>query len=270
MLEANTFQLTVLGRSRASLPPQTTWHYLDLSKDYFALPTAHAETLLHTTALWLLPEWIEKFHERGVRRIIAFSSTSRFTKTNSASKYELEVVNKLVAAEALVVSECERLGIAWTIFRPTLIYGGLYGDRNIGDIARLICRFGFFPVFGKASGLRQPVRASDLANACLLALNAPPSYNRAYNLSGGETVTYRSMVRKVFEMMGKRPVFLPVPVWMFRLAVKLGKLHPRFTHLTPDMALRMQTDLVFDHSDATADFGYTPDIFTPDYLKRWL
>jgi nucleoside-diphosphate-sugar epimerase len=87
-----------------------------------------------------------------VRRVIAFSSTSRFTKLASASPYELEVVNKLIAAEDHLMAECERLGMAWTIFRPTLIYGGAGGDRNVADIARLIRRFGFFPRFGQASG----------------------------------------------------------------------------------------------------------------------
>jgi hypothetical protein len=45
--------------------------------------------------------------------------------------------------------------------------------------------------------------------------------------------------------------------------VTLARLHPRFGHLTPDMALRMQADLVFDHADATRDFGYCPGKFKP-------
>jgi hypothetical protein len=79
-----------------------------------------ADALIHTASLWLLPGWLEKYHARGVRRVIAFSSTSRFTKQASASPYELEVVNKLIAAEDHLAAECERLGMAWTIFRPTL------------------------------------------------------------------------------------------------------------------------------------------------------
>ena len=78
-----------------------------------------ANTLIHTASLWLLPSWLENFHARGVRRVIAFSSTSRFTKLSSASGYELEVVTKLIAAEEHVASECERLGMAWTISVPT-------------------------------------------------------------------------------------------------------------------------------------------------------
>jgi uncharacterized protein YbjT (DUF2867 family) len=242
------------------------WSPLDLADHAAQLPQYEATTLIHTASLWLLPGWLEKFHARGVRRVIAFSSTSRFTKQASASACELKVVNRLIAAEEHVAAECERLGMAWTIFRPTLIYGGAGGDRNVADIARLIRKFGFFPVFGSASGRRQPVNAADLAQACVLSLAVPASFNKAYNLSGGETLAYIDMVRRIFETLGRPPRFARIPMPAFRLAVKLARLHPRFAHLTPDMALRMQADLVFDHSDATRDFGYRPGKFDPGYL----
>jgi uncharacterized protein YbjT (DUF2867 family) len=103
--------------------------------------------------------------------------------------------------------------------------------------------------------------------ACVQSLDAPASYNKAYNLSGGETLAYVDMVRRIFETLGRKPVFIPVPIWAFRIAVRLARLHPRFAHLTADMALRMQADLVFDHQDATRDFGYQPGRFDPAYLN---
>ena len=266
MLDERAVPAAALGRKRPPGPAGDAWHPLDLTSDAAELPPLQADTLIHTASLWLLPGWLEKFHARGVRRVIAFSSTSRFTKLASASPYELEVVNKLIAAEEYLAAECERLGMAWTIFRPTLIYGGAGGDRNVADIARLIRRFGFFPRFGQALGRRQPVNARDLALACVQSLDAPASFNKAYNLSGGETLAYVDMVRRVFETLGRRPVFIPVPIWAFRIAVWLARLHPRFSHLTADMALRMQADLVFDHQEATRDFGYRPGRFDPGYL----
>jgi uncharacterized protein YbjT (DUF2867 family) len=263
------FQVRALGRqplAQEDHVPGLAWFETDLAKPVQELPSVEAGTLIHTASLWLLPGWLEKFHARGVRRVIAFSSTSRFTKLASASPYELEVVNKLIAAEEHLMAECGRLGMAWTIFRPTLIYGGAGGDRNVADIARLIRRFGFFPRFGQALGRRQPVHARDLALACVQSLDAPASRNKAYNLSGGETLAYVDMVRRIFETLGRRPVFIPVPIWAFRIAVRLARLHPRFAHLTADMALRMQADLVFDHQDATSDFGYRPGRFDPAYL----
>lgn len=266
LLHERGLPVSALGRKQPAGTTDDSWHFLDLADHAADLPVVGAGTLIHTASLWLLPGWLEKFHARGVRRVIAFSSTSRFTKQTSANSYEQQVVNKLIAAEDHLAAECERLGMAWTIFRPTLIYGGAGGDRNVADIARLIRRFGFFPRFGQASGRRQPVHARDLALACMQSLDAPASHNKAYNLSGGETLAYVDMVRRIFETLGRKPVFIPVPIWAFRIAVRLARLHPRFAHLTADMALRMQADLVFDHQDATRDFGYRPGRFDPAYL----
>ena len=260
----------VLGRTPVVGANVDAWHFLDLTDQTHELPHIEADALIHTASLWLLPDWIDKFHARGVRRVIAFSSTSRFTKQTSASPYELAVVNKLIAAEESVAEKCERLGIAWTIFRPTLIYGGAGGDRNVADIARLVRKFGVFPLFGAGTGRRQPVHARDLAMACVQSLAQPASHNRAYNLSGGETLSYADMVRRIFETLGRRPRFVRIPLVVFGIAVRLARLHPRFAHLTPDMALRMEADLVFDHSDAMRDFGYVPGRFAPEYLKHIL
>ena len=270
LLMAKGLQVHSLGRKplvEVDQQPNLCWSQFDMADLQQTLPDIAANTLIHSASLWLLPSWLEKFHARGVRRIIAFSSTSRFTKLSSASGYELEVVTKLIAAEEHLISECERLGMEWTIFRPTLIYGGSAGDRNVADIARLIRKLGFFPVFGVGTGRRQPVNAADLAKACLQSFAASASYNKAYNLSGGETLTYKEMVRRIFETLGRQPRFIRIPLTAFRLAIMLTRLHPRFTHLTADMALRMQADLVFDHSDATRDFGYGPGNFDPSYLR---
>ena len=73
----------------------------------------------------------------------------------------------------------------------------------------------FFSLLGQASGLRQPVHAEDLALACIQALDDPVTINKTYNLSGGETLSYREMVEKIFRSLGKTVHFLPLPAWIF-------------------------------------------------------
>lgn len=257
-----------LGRRYIKESSSQSWHFLDLENHESDLTNVHADALIHTASIWLLPGWIEKFYDQGVRRIIVFSSTSRFTKQFSGNTYERNIVAKLVDAEKHIRIECERLGIAWTIFRPTLIYGGNSTDRNIADIARLISRFRVFPLFGSAVGLRQPVHAGDLALACLQALPIAATYHKAYNLCGGETLTYKEMIVRIFQTLDMKPVFLPVPLIIFKFAIRLLQWHPRFSHLSSEMALRMQTDLVFDPQDAMRDFGYAPHGFSPSYLTK--
>lgn len=211
--------------------------------------------------IWVLPEYFTLLESCGARRVVVLSSTSRFTKVGSGDTAEIAIAAKLIDSEARVQAWAESHGVEWVILRPTLIYG-LGRDKNISEIAGFIRRFGFFPVLGRAQGLRQPVHAFDVAAACVASLRAPGAANRAYNISGGETLAYREMVGRVFAAFGCRTRLLTVPLWGFRLAVAVLRRLPRYRKWSAAMAERMNRDLVFDHTEAARDLGFKPRGFT--------
>lgn len=210
--------------------------------------------------IWVLPDYLDVLESLGARRIVALSSTSRFTKGNSSDPAEQATARRLAEAEDRLQAWAETKGVGWAILRPTLIYGR-GRDKNVCEIARFIRRFGFFPLFGPAEGLRQPVHAEDLAAACLAALDAPVAANHAYNLCGGETLRYCDMVRRVFVTLNRRPRLLKVPLSGFRIVLAAMRLLPRYRHWSAAMAERMNCDLVFDNADAVRDLGFAPRPF---------
>jgi nucleoside-diphosphate-sugar epimerase len=210
--------------------------------------------------IWVLPDYFDLLKSSGARRVVALSSTSRFTKSDSGDVGEREVAQKLTEGESRLQSWAGQNGIEFIILRPTLVYG-LGRDKNISEIARFIRRFRFFPLFGSATGLRQPVHAEDVAQACYAALAAPAAANKSYNISGAETLTYRAMVCKVFTASGRPPRLLAVPVGVFRCALCCLHFLPRYRHWSASMAERMNRDQVFDHSSASQDFGFNPRDF---------
>lgn len=242
--------------------PAVRWLCADLAQSGIAETFPAADALVHIASIRFLPALLPAVAAKGVRRVIAFSSTGRFGKARSADPKEVEFVARLVQAEDAVESLCNRHGIDWTIFRPTLIYGAGM-DANVTTIAKLIRRFGVFPLLGEAKGGRQPVHAEDLAEACVLALETPDTFGKVYNLSGGEILTYRQMVERIFAALGERPRFVRVPIVAFRLAMALVSLVPKYRDFNVEMARRMNEDLVFDHSEAARDFGYAPRSFQP-------
>jgi hypothetical protein len=194
------------------------------------------------------------------RRLVALSSTSRFTKQRSSDAADREVASRLVAAEEALLAWSASRSIRATILRPTLIYDGS-ADRNITTIAGFIRRFGFFPILGEARGLRQPVHVEDLVAACIAALTAA-SPQPAYEISGAEVLSYRSMLERVFAAQGVAPRLLSLPGWLIRAAMPLATALPRYRDLSPAMFERMNEDLVFDHAAAARDLGFSPRPFT--------
>jgi nucleoside-diphosphate-sugar epimerase len=248
---------------RAESSLKAPWRPFDLKQVDGPFPDVTADVLFHTAGIGIILPWLEKVRAAGVARVIAFSSTSLLTKEGSDSSVDQEMVARLASYEQTFIELSERLGLRWTILRPTMIYGGKFGDRTVMDIARVIRRLGFFPLLGGGRGLRQPVHAADLAAACMQVVDRPATFNRIYNLGGGERLPYRSMVERIFKAMDRKPRFLPVPLAGFELAVRFANLHPRYRHLTSSMATRMNQDMVFSIEEAHADFGFTPRDFRP-------
>jgi len=210
--------------------------------------------------LAVLPKYFTLMETHGVKRVVALSSTSRFTKLTSSDPNELSMVRHLAEAEMLVQEWARSRNVEWIILRPTLIYGSGQ-DRNVSEITRFIQRFGFFPVFGRACGLRQPIHVQDVAGACMMSMQSPSIVNCAYNITGSETLTYREMVCRIFKILGKKPRLVPIPLWMFSAAVFLLRRIPRYSKWSSAMAERMNSDMVFDNSAIERDFAFKPRPF---------
>ena len=198
----------------------------------------------------------------AVRQIIAFGSTSAITKDTSGDRGERELAQRLRRAEADLAEACSEIGLPWTLLRPTLVYGG-GRDRNISAIARVVRRFGLFALPSPGLGLRQPVHADDLACAALSAVDNPDARNATFDLPGGETLTYRAMVERIFRAAQRHPriLLLPEPALAFVVAC-LGRLG--LVDAGPEVVRRMNRDLTVDASSARIHLGYRPRAFAPE------
>lgn len=248
----------------ASATPGARWIRADLTDPAWG---AGIDDLRLRKALALAPIWtvapvIDQLADHGVERLVTFSSTSRYTKAASPDAKERTVAERLARSEARLIESCERRGVAWTILRPTLIY--LEGrDQNVTRLARLIRRLGVLPLAGDGSGLRQPVHAEDLATVALAALERPASAGRAYDLPGGETLTYRAMVERIFYGLGKRPRILALPPEVWRLGFTLAR--PFLPGSSAQMGARMDADLTFDSKPAQDDLNWRARPFRPRF-----
>lgn len=218
------------------------------------------DILISVAPIWKIKEYFPALEKLKCKKVVCLSSTSRFTKTESSSAYEEQVVNDLVQGEIDLQDWAENNEVNWTILRPTLIYGRS-NDRNLSEIAKIINKFKFFPVFGKAEGLRQPIYVDDVAKASVLAAFSITSNNKAYNISGSEVLSYKEMVSRVFKAMGLKPRFLTINLPLFNFGLFFLKLIPKYKNWNADMVQRMNRDMVFDHLEAQKDFDFKPQAF---------
>jgi len=251
----------VLGRNPPPSAP-SSWKPFDPIHGDLGTAAPEARVLLHLAPLPLLPGLLGRRLPPGINRIVALGSTSSRFKRDSGSGRERRIAQEQIEAEAAIAEWAERMRVAWTLLRPTLTYGAR--DRNITRILSFIRRFRFFPVTGGGLGLRQPLDASDLAKGCLAVLDNPKTYGRSYDLGGGETLTYRAMVERVFAVVGRTPRIVNVPRSVARAGLRVMAHHPRWPFIDPEMADRMSADLVVDNAPAQDDFAFAPGPFRPE------
>jgi uncharacterized protein YbjT (DUF2867 family) len=121
----------------------------------------------------------------GVRRMVHMSALG--TRPNAISRYH----QTKWAAEEVVRSS----GLAWTVFRPSLIYGP--GDGFVGLFTRMSRWSPVLPVIGRGTSMLQPVAVECVAQAFARAL--------ASKAAGG-TLRKLPLLSRLLAKEAKRPL----------------------------------------------------------------
>lgn len=199
--------------------------------------------------------WLAGFEQAPAPRLVATSSMSVLSKRDSQVPAERGLIARLAAGEQALARQCARLGIRWTVLRPTLIYGaGL--DRSLTPIARRAARWRVFPL-PQGHGLRQPVHADDLASAVLACLDSDAAAGRILAFGGGERLPAAAMFARVRDSLPMRT--LPLPLGRPLLALMAALLPAARGPVS-----RLDADLVADNGEATALLGVSARPFRVD------
>ncbi len=225
-----------------------------------AAPLPVADMLVSAGPIRIATQQVGQYPQ--LRRAVIFSTSSVFSKLKSHDRKEKRQMQQIVLDEAALARACKIHDITLSLYRPTLIYGcGI--DGNVSWLARWIRKFGFMPVAGAAAGLRQPVHADDLAQAAVATLVSEPPLALDVPLCGGSTLSFRSLIEKIFHGLGKPVRIMSVPQGLFTAATYLGRLVPGLRGVRPEMVRRQSRDLVFDDGKAREKLNYNPRPFEP-------
>lgn len=245
------------GRDRYEAPPGFAWQTLS-AEDRLSVPAS--AVLFSLAPIPALPALLRRI--AGADRLIALSTSSVYFKAQSSDPDERRLVQTLIQTETEVRSLCTDRAIAWTILRPTLVYDPGH-DRNITAIAAFARRFGVFPVAWPGTGRRQPVHADDVAQAMAAAAGVPGANGAIFDLPGGETLTYRTMVRRTIRSTGRRPFLLYLPLGLARPAFRAWRAVTGAEYSAAALE-RMNMDLTVDPAPVQQALGITGRPFRPE------
>ena len=208
-----------------------------------------ADALLHVAGIEYAPPVVRAAGRAGVERVLIVGSTS------AHSAYAFRSGPKL-RMERLVRGS----GLAWTILRPSMIYGS-ERDKNVHRLLRFLDRSPVFPVFGLGTNLWQPVYHEDCARGVLEALERPASVRRSYDLPGAEPLAYLDLVKTAAAALGRSPRIVRLPIEPIRLALAAGERLRLPLPFDSGQVMRLREDKAYPYERARRDLDYAPRPF---------
>ncbi|MBI3542533.1 MAG: NAD(P)H-binding protein [Deltaproteobacteria bacterium] len=152
---------------------------------------------------------------------------------------------KLMAEHAVIES-----GVAYTIFRPSWVYGR--DDRSLNRFVDFARTMPFVPVIGDGDNRVQPLFIMDLVRYVIAAIDSPRARNRIYELGGPETLSMNEIVRTILKTLGKDKRIVHHPKWFMKLA-SLPMQALKAPPLSPQAIEFITMEELVDNREALAD-----------------
>ncbi|GAB4549013.1 MAG: hypothetical protein Kow0063_43910 [Anaerolineae bacterium] len=151
----------------------------------------HADAVRNTLTLF------QAAVEAGVERVVHVSIT------NPSLDSHLEYFR----GKAQLEQALKETGLSYAILRPTVLFGK--EDILINNIAWVLRRFPVFGVFGNGQYRLQPIYVDDLAS--IAVEQGEGRENAIIDAIGPETFTYRGLVERIGEIIGRRRPIVSLP-----------------------------------------------------------
>ena len=146
----------------------------------------------------------EAAEQKGVRRIIYLGGLGD-TQTN---------LSPHLSSRAQVAREFRKGTVPTTILRAAIIIGS--GSASYEMINHLVRRIPLFLVPRWAKTKCQPIGVRDVIKSLVGVLELPETANRMFDIGGGDILTYAEILQTHADILGRRRIFMPSPIWSIR------------------------------------------------------
>lgn len=154
---------------------------------------------------------VKECEKAGVKKIVYVSALG------VSERREEKYYKTKIGAEREVIAS----GIPYSILRPSFVYGP---GGGLTEKLKGLLSLPIFPVFGDGKYELQPIHVNDAAQCIANAIEK----NGVFEIGGKEKITFEHLLSTLARSMGKRPVFIHIPLWIMRPIVSLMSIFPFF------------------------------------------
>lgn len=206
-------------------------------QQYFRVNVIGTENLLNS-----LPKKIKRF--------VYASTTSSAPNAGGygESKYQ---------AEKLITEKLDN----YTILRIGDVFGG-NGEKAIDLLINRCKKWPIFPMIGTGEFPMAPVHIDNVIQVLMQSLQLSGKNN--FVVTGSEIFSFRELVERIYRLLGRHPILLPIPQKIFHMLYVILSL-AKVNGIYPDQVERLSVVKNLKSDQTWDEFGINPKSF-----HKWL
>ena len=153
-----------------------------------------------------------------------------------------------------------------TILRPSIVYS--VDDNFTTNFMTLLNRLPFFPLYYNGFTKFSPIHCSDLTDVICHSVSNNV-YSKIIECVGPETLTFRQILEKLLNLIGKKRILLPVPLVAANLSARFFEIMPKPLLTRDQLRLLKYDNIISGKYKTNADIGIPSVRFFEEEVKKY-
>ena len=153
-----------------------------------------------------------------------------------------------------------------TILRPSVVYS--VDDNFTTSFMTLLNRLPLFPLYYNGKTKFMPIHSSDLVEIIYNVISKN-IYSQIIECVGTETLTLKEIIEKLLNLIDKKRILLPVPLFLGKLSAKFFQLFPKPLLTEDQLRLLNYDNIVSGKYKTNTDIGFPAKILFEEEVEKY-
>jgi len=153
-----------------------------------------------------------------------------------------------------------------TILRPSVVYS--VDDNFTTNFMTLLTRLPVFPLYYQGKTKFSPIHCSDLTDT-IYHVVSKNMYSKIIECVGPEILTFKEIIKKLLNLIGKKRILLPLPISLAKITAKMFELMPKPLLTEDQLRLLKYNNIASGKYKTNSDIGIPSVRYFDQEVKKY-
>ena len=153
-----------------------------------------------------------------------------------------------------------------TILRPSVVYS--VDDNFTTNFMTLLNRLPLFPLYYEGKTKFTPIHCSDLTDTIYHVISKN-IYSKIIECVGPEILTFKEIIKKLLNLIGKKRILLPLPISLAKITAKIFELMPKPLLTEDQLRLLKYNNIASGKYKTNSDIGIPSVRYFDEEVKKY-